>query len=715
MKTGQSKYVVLFSLLWAAPAAAQHALPPTRLSDSSLDQRISLAGTVPPWVGNAKKLGPADDNKRVLITVYLHWRNQKGLGQLIADQTSPDSPQYGKFLTPSQFHARFSPKTEDLRKVQNALSELGFKVGHTPASGLFVEASGTVAQIKNAFHVSQGLYSYRGKTLRAHAEDPSIPAALSGLVSSISGLDDSRLLVRPVRWQHFATVTTSSKIQPPYGYAVNYPCSDYWGDRTAQLESPSPFPYGSDLPWLPCGYTPQQIQQAYGANQVSETGKGVRIAITDLYHSPTLLEDANHFFINHGLPLLNSENFQQIIPPNVNYVPQGDPCEATGGGWWGEQTLDVEAAHSMAPDAVIVFVAGVCNAVDQVNNGVGIDPLYEVIDNRLADIVSNSWAYFGEEDVSPAQLESDNAEFMQAAAQGMSLLFASGDWGDGTPIGQQIASGNWPATSPYVTGIGGTSLLLRNASGEKSEFGWTTYYTSFESASISENGEIVTDKGWLPFAWGGGSSGGPSLVMLQPSYQKKIVPKLMATRTYLASGLPVPLDPPRRVTPDIAMEADPNNGGLLIGETDLISLPPVDAGCLQLSATTEYCELQAGGTSLATPLFAGVLARVDEYRFSQNQGPVGFVNPALYRLPAGKQGSNAPIIDVNAPSEPIGTLLGVMGIDNAAAFFPVDSYADSNGNVIENADTSLRSVAGYDNVTGLGTPNVAPLIEALGH
>ena len=716
MKRTGFKYAVLFVLLWAVFVFAQDTTPQFGAPEFGTplpEQKIVLSGTVPPWVGSARKLAPADESTRVAITVYLRWRNQDELEQLITDQTTPDNPLYGQFLTPAQFHARFSPKAEDVRKVQSALRELGFKVGHTPESGLFVQASGTVAQIESAFHVSQNFYSYRGKRLRAHAEDPSIPVALIGLVSYISGLDDSRLLMRPANLQRPANVTTSSEIQPPYGYPVLFPCSNYWGDTTAQLESPSSFPYGSELPWLLCGSTPQQIQQAYGADRVSETGSGVRIAITDLYHSPTLVDDANRFFTNHGLPLLSSENFQQIFPSNVNYVPQGDPCNATG--WWGEQTLDVEAAHAVAPGAFIVLVAGVCDAVDEPDGGEALQPLYEVIDNRLADIVSNSWAYYGEEDVPPAQLESDNAEFMQAAAQGMSLLFASGDWGDGTPIGQEIASANWPSSSPYVTAIGATSLLLKNASGEKAEFGWAGYATSFDNPLISANGETVTDQGWTAFAWLGGSSGGPSLVMLQPSYQKTVVPKLMATRTYLASGLPVPLYPPRRVTPDIAMVGDPNTGGMLVGETYLISSPPVDAGCLQLTTTTEYCEQPSGGTSMATPLVAGVLSLVNEHRFSQNQGPVGFVNPALYRLPVGKQASNAPIIDVNAPSEPIGALLGLLGINNEAAFITVDSYAKSNGKVIENVDTSLRSVPGYDNVTGLGAPNVPALIEALGH
>jgi len=187
------------------------------------------------WVGlvfaqdTTRRFGTplADETTRVAINVYLHWRDQEELEQLTTDQTTPDNPQYGQFLTPAQFHARFSPKAEDVRKVQSALRELGFKVGHTPDSGLFVQASGTVAQIKSAFHVSQNLYSYRGKTLRAHAEAPSIPAPLANLVTYIAGLDDSRLLMRPAHSQQPATLTTSSQIQPPYGFPVLFPCSTY--------------------------------------------------------------------------------------------------------------------------------------------------------------------------------------------------------------------------------------------------------------------------------------------------------------------------------------------------------------------------------------------------------------------------------------------------------------------------------------------------------
>ena len=159
------------------------------------------------------------------------------------------------------------------------------------------------------------------------------------------------------------------------------------------------------------------------------------------------------------------------------------------------------------------------------------------------------------------------------------------------------------------------------------------------------------------------------------------------------------------------MLADPDTG-MLYGETFTIATPPVDPGCTQLSQTLEYCESSIGGTSLATPLFAGVLALVNERRFSQGLSAVGFVNPALYALHVGGTGSNAPIVDVNAPSEPLGELFVLPGI--FGGFETLDSYPDSNGNIVENVDTSLRSVPGYDNVTGLGAPWVPALLQALG-
>ena len=260
--------------------------------------------------------------------------------------------------------------------------------------------------------------------------------------------------------------------------------------------------------------------------------------------------------------------------------------------------------------------------------------------------------------------------------------------------------------------MGGTSLLLRNASGEKAEYGWATYLATLYGVTVvNEKATKVKDQESGGFGFFGGSGGGPSLIIPEPFYQLDVVPNRLATRTHTADGTLVPLNGSYRVTPDVAMVADPGTG-FLEGETLLISAPPVDPGCTKLSETTEYCENAIGGTSVASPLFAGVLALVNERRFSQGLSAVGFVNPALYALPVGGKGSNTPILDVNAPSEPLGVLIYFSG--NTASFATLDSYPSSNGSIVENVDISLRSVTGYDNVTGLGAPWVPALMRTLG-
>lgn len=146
-------------------------------------------------------------------------------------------------------------------------------------TALFVQASGTVGLIKKAFHVSQNLYSYDGKILRGHVEEPTVSPSISGLVTYIEGLDDSRYLIRPQHIQQRIPTNTPAAAD---GDGSSFLCSNYWGEHVYELKMPSPFPYGSSLPSYLCGYTPQDVRAAYGADRVEQTGKGVRVAIPDL-------------------------------------------------------------------------------------------------------------------------------------------------------------------------------------------------------------------------------------------------------------------------------------------------------------------------------------------------------------------------------------------------------------------------------------------------
>lgn len=699
-------------LLASAPA------PKAALGDNAASPS---AKNVSRWVAAARKVGAAEASREVHFAMFLGLRNKDGLKALIAEQYRPGSAEYGKFLTPDRFRARFAPEPAKVRLVETTLRKLGFALEYTPKSGLFVQARGTVAQVKSAFGVTQDLYSYKGHTLRANRETPRLPAGLDGIVTYVSGLDDTAMLRRShrvnahsddldaIQTARIAAArrrldTVSENAPPPVQDGIRDTfCSTYFGDHTARLAT-KPGVYPQTLPWELCSYTPQQIRQAYGADQVNQTGRGVRVGIVDIYASPTIQQDVNRYSRNHGLPPLTYLNFAQMVPPALYNVKASDPCGPQG--WYEEETLDVEAVHSMAPGAFIYYGGITCSDP-------GNAALYHFIDNHLVDIVSNSYGFNGE--ALPADfIERENEFFMQAAAEGMSIVFSTGDDGD-VAAANGIASGSFEATSPYVTGVGGTSLALHNASGRKDEWGWGTYRAFLSNANVVATGKSVATSGLdLPFSFYGGAGGGPSLSLLAPAYQAK-VPYSMSGFTRLKDGTSVPLEAPHRVTPDIAMVADPYTG-FLTGETyTKAGDPTFDGFCDALTSTTEYCEIGIGGTSLAAPTFAGVLALVNQARFARGKGAIGFVNPALYTLPVGEPGTvELPITDVRPPSTPTALLRGYSNDPTEVRLVTINSAPNANATAAaEGADTSYRTRAGYDEVTGLGTPNIPAFIRAL--
>src|SRR5580693_2791639 len=265
------------------------------------DASTQLGGHVAKWVAKAAKVGTADESQTVRLTALLGFRDQDKLTALIAAQSKPGSADYNHYLTAAQFHQRFSPSAQDEAKVEAGLRAAGFTVTGKPASNLYVEFTGTVGQVKAAFGVSQNLYSYQGKVIRANAEEPKLPASLSGLVSVIDGLDDTGQLVHPyhhtinddVAGPTAATAAVAAGAGPgaTLPYAANLPspyCSNYFGDTVATL-STTPSPYAGQIPWLVCAYTPQQMRAAYGVDKSTLTGAGVTVAIVDAYASPTLL------------------------------------------------------------------------------------------------------------------------------------------------------------------------------------------------------------------------------------------------------------------------------------------------------------------------------------------------------------------------------------------------------------------------------------------
>lgn len=706
-----------------------------------------IAGNVARWVNPESAVGEAPAAQRVSIVVHMALRNTDDLKQVAAAVSRPGSASYGHYLSAASFRSTFAPAQADVDAVQSMLAAAGMGDIVVGAAGATVSATATVAQLRTAFSVTQRMYRAGAGTMRANAEEPTIPAALTGKIVSIEGLDDTTLLKRP---QHISA-TAGEPLAPagaasgaalaapgltndrlaavtavtPPPVAANLPspyCDTYFGDLKATL-STKPGPYAKALPWLVCGYTPQQVQAAYGFDKVKLDGTGVTVAIIDAYASPTLQADGNRYAANHGLPALTGDNFTQIIPKGIYNV---SPTEACGPyGWWSEESLDLAAVHGSAPGASIVYIgARDCGTSLTV-------ALMNAIYNHQADIVTNSYGYSGES-VSPADVAAGDQAFMAAAAMGITVLFSSGDDGDLSQL-NGVAGGSWEATSAYVTGVGGTSLAVKNAAGAKAEYGWGTYRAYLAGTTV-QSGTAIATSGLTQetvlgvaqdaFAFYSGAGGGLSLLEAQPDYQAGVVPDALATTLYEASGNTITLSP-HRVSPDISMVADPYTG-YLYGETQTIAGDPgSDSGCTPLSGTTEYCEEAIGGTSLASPLMAGAVAVMDQARLAKGKSLVGFANPLLYSLRSGTAVSlkGAAINQVVPPASPVSLLRGyandltrvrVVTVNSVPALVEATPYPLQVCGlaICEGLDDVFNVVTpGYDDVTGLGVPYLPDLVK----
>jgi subtilase family serine protease len=612
---------------------------------ASASAHATVANTQPAWANPANLTRAASANDRMVFSVWLGWRNTGDLDRTLAGLSDPAAPGYRHWLSPDQFHARYSPSQAQVGAVRSWLKDAGFEIVDVPGNRLFVTAAGTVADVERTFDVAENLYGIDGTTVRAPDADPAVPVQIAPFVRAITGLDGSLALATP---QHRSPVPP-----PPAGTSVG-PCSRYWGERTSTLFT-NPYAPGAPLPWLICGYTPAQIDSAYGISRLRSfglDGRGQTIAITGAFFSPTLLADANSFSHQFGLPPLGRWNYGELVAPGTRRYPR-DPGETQS--WYIEQALDVEWAHAVAPGARIEYVGAA-------NDAGGLDQaVNEVVDRHLANIVSNSWGL--PESLAPrGESLAMNAVFEQAAVEGIGVYFASGDDGDNQAAAGRVSAG-FPDSSPWVTSVGGTSLAIDRRGGYLWESGWGTTTTDWSGT------------GWSPTAPGDfmyGSGGGRSHVFPMPSYQVGVVPRALARWRGVA----------RRTEPDIAMDADPQTG-VTFAQTYVLP-----------NGRRRIIDSWIGGTSLAAPLAAGVMALSDE----RSGYPHGFVNPALYRL-----GGTAALRDVTGGHGSIAVLRNALAPDGSIVT-RLRSF---------DRDSSLASGAGWDPVTGLGSLNVPALLAAL--
>lgn len=594
------------------------------------------------------------------------------------------SANYHHFLSPQQYAEKFGPTAAEAAKVQDYLKSLGLNVTKIHANNFFVQAQGTVSRVQSAFGVKINRYSMKGRTYMSNAGDPVVFGEAGNLIKAVTGLHDLHPLPNSRRAKHPDTGEQFAAY--PLAIAPN---GSFWegqcfkGVETHAFTTSGHLPaavytgyrYGSEpsdpVPHLnPCGYQPSEIQTAYGMNAAYAAGydgTGMPVVIVDAFMSPSIASDVATFSGFFGLP---APSLTILTPPDQSPPPFNN-------GWAEEITLDVEWAHAIAPGSPLVLIEAQDNSFDALYGAI----IYAV-DNGLGGVISNSWSA-PEALLDPGTLDAINGIDQYAALNGVSLHFASGDSGDDLAAwGVKTVENS--ADSQWATGIGGTSLFLNPNNTRRFETGWGNNETRI--ANVTPNTPVIPP---LHLGYIFGAGGGTSGYFAKPFFQ---------------SGLPGAF----RMVPDISMDADPETGVEMIWSFDGNGNPAGPfIGVI-------------GGTSASCPMFSGLWAVA-----SQAHGaPLGFSAPYLYGLPPGA------VYDVPAGVFPFDVAGVIMTGGPPLYQSPASLAAPLNGTtnylsmmyhgsstrwyvLTFGTDSSLKTGPGWDNVTGVGTPNGLAFINAV--
>jgi len=481
-----------------------------------LRNRISLPRSERAPVAAARRVGPADPHQRIEVTILLRRRSQPNDYPKIS-QMGARLPKDRLRLTREQFASTHGADPDAIANIRKFASDFGLQVVSEHPGRRSVVLAGTVEAFSRAFEVELTRYEYPQGSYRGRTGSLTIPVELSGVIEGVFGLDD-----RP-------------QVQPHFRIRKEL--------------------VGQARPRVPQGgYDPPQVAQAYNF-PTGLDGSGQSIAILELgggYRS----EDLNAFFGNLQLP---NPKVTPISVDGAANSPTGDPF-----GPDGEVELDIEVAGAIAPGAQIgVYFA------PNTDRGF-LDALTTAIHdtNLKPSVISISWGAPENRWTQQAMNAFDSA-CQDAATLGITVFAASGDNGatDGDPSGDLTV--DFPASSPHITGCGGTKLVA--------------------------SGNTITDEE----AWNelnqnqGATGGGVSQFFPIPTWQQ---------------GASVPAAPngqAGRGVPDVAGDADPTTG---------------------YNVFVDGSPTVIGGTSAVAPLWAGLIALINQ----SLQQPVGFLNPLLY-------------------------------------------------------------------------------------
>jgi len=660
---------------------------------------VALQNHVSPFAQSRYEQGLIDPSRPLNVTMMFTptVTQQAALRELLEKQQDPGSSNFHKWLTPEQYADRFGLSQNDINRITAWLQSQGFKMVYVPRGRDAITFGGDAAQVQSAFKTEIHIYNVNGKEHFANATPPMIPAALDGIVGGFRGLHN--FFPHPQLRPHpdFSLSGATTHFIAPGDLATIYNINPLY-----QLTPPID-----------------------GTNQ-----KLVVVGQTDIY-----LADINNYRSAFGLSTIPTS--ASSCAPSTTAGETGvisTPCDTTnfqlvisgtGGdpglspGDISESDLDIEVSGSTARNAQIIFVT----------SGLGVGDSWSwAIDQNLAPVISISYGLCEAFNTAPP-LATEDQEFQKAASMGISVFAAAGDAGAATCDGDAFGnvstatlglSVSYPASSPSVTGVGGTEF--NEGSGTYWNPPPTTSTTNFGNSALMYIPELAwndtTFVGSLDATGGGPSNcenasgitgvaiGGQDFAFsvcdaptsggfAKPSYQTALTP---------ADGV--------RDVPDISFSASNVNDAYIVctPQSEIPHDADVSTSSCVSGITTALDTYRSafGGTSAATPLAAGMAALLNQYLGASG---LGSINTQLYKL----YGTNQSAFH-NITTGTSGTGDGdasnniVPCTSGDPSFEPVALRCPST----DKFGFSVVGGASYSSVTGLGSINFDAFFTAWG-
>jgi Pro-kumamolisin, activation domain len=596
--------------------------------------RVVLSGSRTPRARLGEDLGAVSAEMTVPGITLVFKRSveqESALQELLAAQQNTASPLYHQWLTPDTFATRFGMADEDIAATESWLESRGFHIEGVARSRDRVTFSGSAAQVQAAFGTELRHYRTEGELHFAPASDLNLPTELASITAAVLHLSDFR--------------------PKPNFKAQTRPHPDF-----TSLSTQSHY------------LTPGDIVTMYNLKPLTSNsfnGTGQQLAVVGQSYVYTLTGSSVLFF--QGI-------FSAVNPINAVLVP-GTGVEAISPADEGESEIDLEYSAAIAQNANIFLVY-----VGNNQNNDFFDALAYAITENIAPVVSISYGVC-ESTLSQSELDQNNALYEEASAQGQTLVAAAGDNGSTacaydtsaggvTQAQQQALAVIFPASSPYVTAVGGTQMAAGTFGAGASSYWASASVSDTTESLLSYVPEVVwnEDSAANGLAAGGG---GASTYFPRPAWQSNV------------PGIP---GGTYRLLPDLQSSfASP--GFLVCLDEPTLQGTPVST-CVNGFQDGNGKYTIAGGTSFATPIFAGYLAILNQVQQATGQGNI---NPVLYGLAANPTTYAAAFHDITS-----GT----------------NACLSSTATCSSASESSYAATPGYDQATGLGSVDFNALTTA---